>query len=322
MASSINASTSGAGGVITTADNTGILNLQTASTTAVTIDASQNVGIGTTNIDGVFQVSRNIASSYVTQTLENTNSTGYTQQQFKIGTNGGSGQASVGYAPGLFFALGPTANDTTTPILFRNNNATERMRIDSSGNVGIGGTPTHRLYTTYATNADTIKFENTNGSFTSGLNIWSTSVAAGTSAYYVYAVANNVNTLQIFNNGNVRNTNGSYAAISDEKIKENIVDTTPKLDDLMKVRVRNYNLKKDLGYEYHKQIGVIAQELENVFPGLVEETQDRDAEGNNLDTTTKSVKYSVFVPILIKAIQEQQTIINDLKARVTVLEAK
>ena len=42
MASSINASTSGAGGVITTADATGILNLQTAGTTAVTIDASQN----------------------------------------------------------------------------------------------------------------------------------------------------------------------------------------------------------------------------------------------------------------------------------------
>jgi len=40
---SINASTSGAGGVITTADNTGILNIQTAGTTAVTVDASQRV---------------------------------------------------------------------------------------------------------------------------------------------------------------------------------------------------------------------------------------------------------------------------------------
>ena len=43
MASSINASTSGAGGVITTADNTGILQLQTAGTTAITVDASQNL---------------------------------------------------------------------------------------------------------------------------------------------------------------------------------------------------------------------------------------------------------------------------------------
>jgi len=43
MASSINASTSGAGGVITSADNSGILNIQTAGTTALSIDASQNI---------------------------------------------------------------------------------------------------------------------------------------------------------------------------------------------------------------------------------------------------------------------------------------
>ena len=46
---SINASTSGAGGVITTADATGILNIQTAGTNAVTVNASQNIGIGTTS---------------------------------------------------------------------------------------------------------------------------------------------------------------------------------------------------------------------------------------------------------------------------------
>jgi hypothetical protein len=47
MASSINASTSGAGGVITTADNTGILQLQTAGVTAVTVNASSALGVGT-----------------------------------------------------------------------------------------------------------------------------------------------------------------------------------------------------------------------------------------------------------------------------------
>jgi hypothetical protein len=46
LASSINASTTA--GVVTTADTSGVLNIQTAGTTAITVDASQNVGIGTT----------------------------------------------------------------------------------------------------------------------------------------------------------------------------------------------------------------------------------------------------------------------------------
>lgn len=47
MASSIDASTSGAGGVITTADNTGILQLKTAGVVAVTVNASSALGVGT-----------------------------------------------------------------------------------------------------------------------------------------------------------------------------------------------------------------------------------------------------------------------------------
>jgi hypothetical protein len=88
----------------------------------------------------------------------------------------------------------------------------------------------------------------------------------------------------------------------------------------MQVKVRNYNLKGD--YEQHKQLGVVAQELETVFPSLVDETADKDADGNDLGTTTKSVKYSVFVPMLIKAMQEQQTLINNLTTRLNALEGK
>jgi hypothetical protein len=129
--------------------------------------------------------------------------------------------------------------------------------------------------------------------------------------------------IQIANSGNVTNANNSYGAISDIKLKENITDASPKLEDLLKVKIRNYNLIGD----DKKQIGVIAQELEQVFPSMIEETEDfkqievTDEEGNttsenqSLGTFTKSVKYSVFVPMLIKAIQE-------LEARVKELEAK
>ena len=112
-------------------------------------------------------------------------------------------------------------------------------------------------------------------------------------------------------NGNTKNTNNSYGALSDVKIKENIVNATPKLADLMKVKVRNYNLIGDT----NKQIGVVAQELEDIFPGMVDETKDRDADGVFLGTITKGVKYSVFVPILIKALQELKAEFDAYKAQ-------
>ena len=106
-------------------------------------------------------------------------------------------------------------------------------------------------------------------------------------------------------NGNLRNRNNSYGQYSDETIKENITDATPKLEDVKKLKVKNFNfIGDDL-----KQIGLIAQETEKVFPGLVED--DLNPQGNRI----KSLKYSVLVPILVKAIQE-------LEARVKELENK
>ena len=98
--------------------------------------------------------------------------------------------------------------------------------------------------------------------------------------------------VQINYDGNITNTNNSYGGISDISLKENIVDATPKLNNLLGVKIRNYNLKGDST----KQLGVVAQELEEIFPSMVE----TNTEG------LKSVKYSIFVPMLVKAIQEQQ----------------
>jgi hypothetical protein len=115
----------------------------------------------------------------------------------------------------------------------------------------------------------------------------------------------------IYGNGNIQNTNNSYGAISDIKLKENITDATPKLDDLLQVRIVNYNLKSKPG---EKHIGVIAQELESIFPGMVDETTGFDGE------PVKSVKYSIFVPMLIKAMQEMNAEVQSLRSRVALLE--
>jgi hypothetical protein len=115
------------------------------------------------------------------------------------------------------------------------------------------------------------------------------------------------NEFLVRDSGNCLNTNNSYGGISDIKLKENIVDTSPKLENLLKVKIRNYNLKSDPSF---KQIGVIAQELEEIFPNMIEETFDKKS-----NEIMKSVKYSVFVPILIKAIQELKSELDQLKAK-------
>jgi hypothetical protein len=125
--------------------------------------------------------------------------------------------------------------------------------------------------------------------------------------------------IRIWNNGNVVNVNNSYGAISDAKLKENIADAGSQWNDLKALRVRNYNLKEG---QTHRQIGLVAQEAELISPGLVNESPDRDGEGNDLGTTTKSVNYSVLYMKAVKALQEAMERIEALETRITTLEAR
>jgi hypothetical protein len=172
---------------------------------------------------------------------------------------------------------------------------TERMRITSSGRLRSFG-------------SDNIAFE------------LATSSAAGTTNllfsgnHGASGIGGGTECIRIYSNGNVQNTNNSYGAISDLKLKENIVDAGSQWDDLKALQVRNYNFKEG---QTHTQIGLVAQEVELVSPGLVGESPDRDEDGNDLGTVTKSVNYSVLYMKAVKALQEAMERIETLEARLT-----
>ena len=272
-------------------------------TQAMTLDASGNLGIGETSPGSYSKVvvrggSGNFISYFGAST------------QTILGDNAG--------------AAGQAGTVSNHPFLLITN-GTERARIDSSGNLLVGTTSVlnSSVATLFKTatgpNQRVATFVNngTSGSTTAaGIIISYPNAANGDGSTFIQCMDGNTDRFYVLGSGNVQNTNNSYGAISDAKLKENVTDATPKLEKLQQVRVVNYNL---IGEE-QKQIGVIAQELEQVFPGMVEEAVDRDTEGNDLGTTTKSVKYSVFVPMLIKAMQEQQAIIESMTARIAALE--
>ncbi len=78
---------------------------------------------------------------------------------------------------------------------------------------------------------------------------------------------------QVLANGDVQNTNNSYGAISDIKVKENIEPARGYLNDLNNVEVVKYSLKNEKSKKA-TQLGVIAQQLEQIFPGMIEEIDD------------------------------------------------
>lgn len=291
----------------TNALSTGILNISGQALNALGTSASPAISFTGDSNTGIYSPGANILSI----------STGG-GERFRVSTGAASDFAFKSLSGTRQLGLSVYDSGYTVLQVSPASSAT----LDILGYAGInltGQLSSTKLVVESSALTDLSVFSNTNASFANGLVYFNTNRSAGTTAFFIYGVANSVNTFQVFNNGNVKNTNNSYAAISDIKLKENIVDATPKLDKLMQVRVVNYNFKENSGYESFKQIGVIAQEIENIFPGLVEEIADRDEKGEILETTTKSVKYSIFVPMLVKSIQEQQVQIEELKSQVASL---
>jgi hypothetical protein len=136
---------------------------------------------------------------------------------------------------------------------------------------------------------------------------------AGNARYYIHAIETATGNYALLNDlgvgAQIANGQSSWSTYSDETLKENISDIGPVLDTIKDFRCVNYSLKATES-EAADKVGFIAQDWEHTFPNVV--TKDEDS--------TLSMKYTETIPVLLKAIQEQQAMIETLQAEVAALK--
>jgi hypothetical protein len=326
MSTIINATTTN--GVVIQPDNSGSLVLQTNSgTTALTIDTSQRAAFvagtaaapaitttGDTNTGMFFPAADTIAfaeggteamrlNSSGNVGIGQTTNPGYRLLVKQSGNTSlaAIGIASVNSANDTYIGMGYSATsdtcfiqatyDTTgafKPLSFSTSD-TERMRIDTSGRV---------LYKTTSAPVNFSMFRAVGAScdFSFGPQD-----QAGQTSFSVW----NASTVGVY----LVSGNTSWTGTSDGTLKNVTSKVTDGLNKVISMNPVYYSWKESEDNKQH--IGFIAQEMEKIEPTVVEQNGG-----------LYGINYTELIPVLTAAIQEQQTIINDLKARVETLEAK
>lgn len=298
MASTINA-TPTSSGLISTADNSGVLALQTGGTTAVTVDGSQNVGIGTTTVS---------------------NPNGFSKAVNIVG--GGAGTAGGALYVGNTTNLGVVGyynsdmsinNIAAGNIVFYTNANTERMRITSAGSLLVGTTTVNGRVTSDSSGGGTNTAywgKNTAGASAATMVAWNSSDTGNNylHAFFTDTGANNVGNIDYLRSaGLVR-----YNTTSDATLKNIIGDSDKQksVDILKSTRIREFAWKNDT--EQKPQIGVIAQELYETYKGAVSvggENEENEYRPWGVDKTA-------FTFHLIAGWQAHEKLIQELNAKV------
>jgi len=231
----------------------------------------------------------------------------------------------------------------TAPIGFIGNiiTYTTAMKILQNGNVGIGTTtPANKLsvagnanftgYVGIGTNAPAYKFsvvaapapvtpvaviENTTGTDKSdGLYIKAGSNIIDGAWFIAFRRPDGMFIGHI--NQNTSNT-VNYNTASDKRLK-NIIGTSQKgLPDLMKINIYDYSFKSDPGKKV--QTGFMAQELYEIFPQAVSKPRENNEPA---EKNPWMVDYGKVTPLIIKSVQEQQQMIDELKEKNATLEER
>ena len=235
-----------------------------------------------------------------------------------------------------------------------NNSGTLKVQVSNAGAMNdiMQFTYDQQIFTTQS-NANTFSLvvRNSHSSQPIGQDIYFNGAAPDDNTQYFFRCRDTAGgaRLYVFGDGDVQNHDNAYGSISDERIKQDVRDANSQWDDIKAVKVRNFIKKDDVrqyGDDAWEQIGVIAQELEQVSPklirhsnpssadilsdstfGTIYEVGDDIPEGKEIGDVkeltgekVKSVQYSVLYMKAIKALQEAMTRIETLESEVAALK--
>jgi hypothetical protein len=281
--------------------NTRQFNAVMPATPAMTITAGQNVGIGTSSPSSLLHVNTSgsavggIKLSSTTSTnaaaFVATNGGGDSYFGRNSSTGGaftGAGYATVVYSGGDY------------PMAFYTND-TERMRITSGGEVNMEGA----LQVNSSLTSAKLSVGALLNSGQNGINI-QTYQSAGSGNFIQFLNLSGNSAGSITHTGT---TTTAYNTSSDYRLKEDLKDFNG-IDKIKAINVYDFKWKE----EENRMFGVLAHELAEVLPYAV--SGEKDAEYEDGRIKSQGVDYSFLTPLLVKAIQEQQAQIEELKAMI------
>ena len=203
------------------------------------------------------------------------------------------------------------------------------MQLDDSGDLYVrgGGIRVGRSHGNVYTTAEESVIIYSGGVSNTGVRITGRSNAGGGDSVFLHEILGSTKS-EIEENGDFLSATDSYGAVSDGRLKENIVDSGSQWDDIKALQIKKYSFIED-GLDAPDKIGVIAQDLlasnmnglvKQKFKTDVEDNPILDADGNHDYIYT--VKSSVMQMKALKALQEAMAKIEVLETKVAALEAE